>query len=451
MLAFGAWGLFVLLACNLIGPSEPPTLLPRATATPPPTLGVATLSPDELPQEAATVAPQTQAVLLNLLNEVETDRLIFHVDTLVGFNTRHVNSPTNNPTMGIGAARDYLLREFNAIAAQSQGTFSVFSQDFPVEWAGVQSVGTNVVGVIRGTEINGGILLLGAHYDSISIAPDDGLAFAPGANDNATGTAALIEIARVMSRRPHRATVIFVAFSAEEIGRKGSLAFLDGYIRPQNIQLNWMINMDIIGSNSLPNGAVDDRRIRVFSADPNEGGARHLARMASLVAAQFLPGTEIVVEPSVDRQGRFSDHMTFSDVGIPAVRFIEAMEDNTRQHTDRDTMDDIQPSYITRATQTVLATAFMLSDGPRPPQNISLRDEGNGLRTLVWEQVPDATSYIVALRAPGAANFTDYFETPNNLVTWDGFIPSRYAAITVVAKDANGMIGPLSGEYAITN
>ncbi|MDX2162275.1 MAG: M20/M25/M40 family metallo-hydrolase [bacterium] len=441
----------ILLACTLS--SEPaPTIVPRATSTPPPTIGYATLPPELLPQQAVTSAPRTDVRLITLLNQVEQDRLFLHINAMQNFQTRHVNSPYDVPGIGIGAAYNYIRGQFEQIRAQSQGNF-VLANDhvFPVEWGGVRSEGRNIVGVIPGTETGAGILVICAHYDSISIAFDDGSAYAPGANDNGSGVAALLEMARIMSRQPQRATVMFVAFSAEEIQRAGSLAFVQDYVLAENLDVNWTINMDIIGSSTGPDGSINDREIRLFSAEPNESGSRVLARNLQFMARRHAPDMAIILQPQGDREGRYSDHLSFSDAGIPAVRFIEINEDNARNHNDRDTLDDIQALYLTRATQTILAGATALSRGIRPPGNLVLRDEGGGVRTLVWESRPEAVSYIVALRAVGATGYTESFEVADTFVRWDGFVPSRFNAVAVAAVDETGLMGPFSFEYQIVN
>jgi hypothetical protein len=441
------------LACNLTSDSRPPTIIPRASATPPPTIGYPTIAPDELPQEATITAPDTdETVLLGVLNQVQPDRLFTHVSALQAFNTRHVNSSTIDPNQGIGAASNYILDQFNQIQNGSQGRFVVLEpHQFTIDWGEQQSVGQNIIGVLSGRETGGGVILIGAHYDSTSSDFESGTAYAPGANDNATGVAALIEIARIMSERQPRATVMFVAFSGEEINRRGSIAFVNDYLLPNDIPIDAMINLDIIGSSTSPSGATIDDQIRLFSTEPNNSSSRNLARAINLIASRHAPMMSVEVEPTVDREGRYSDHISFSDVGFPAVRFIEYYEDPNRQHTDRDTLNTVRPSYLVPATQTILAISTALADGPRAPRSISLRDNSDGNRTLVWETTPGAETYVVALRQPGSLVYNYYFDVNGNSVIWDGFLPSRWEAIAIAARDADGLMGPLSDEFIITN
>jgi leucyl aminopeptidase len=460
---FLLWLLIVALACNLTDSSPPPTIVPRATSTPPPTIGYATLSPDELPDAVSTVpraeeptgplvGPRSDVVLLNLMNQIDSNRLMEHVSALQNMYTRHVLSSQNNPNQGIGGATNYILSQFNAIRDASRGAFVVLPpHQFKAGFAGTQINAQNVVGLIQGTETGGGILLIGAHYDSITIGAgwENGNAYAPGANDNGSGVAALIEIARVMSSRPHRSTVMFVAFGAEEIGRQGSIAFVNEYLRPNGINIDYMINLDLIGSSTGPNGEIEDRKLRIYSADPNNSASRQLARAINLIAFNHVPGMEVVVRGSGDREGRFSDHFSFSEAGFAAVRFIEYLENPNRNHNNLDNLDNVRPAYLTRAAQTVLACATVLSEGLRPPENINLRPVGDGRRTLEWDAVPGAASYIVGLRRPGSLIYDQYFETAQSSVTWDGFTPDQWEALAISAKDPNGLMGPLSVEFSI--
>ncbi|MBC7810960.1 MAG: M20/M25/M40 family metallo-hydrolase [Burkholderiales bacterium] len=434
------------MACNLTA-ERPPTIVPRATDTPLPTIGYATLSPTELPQQVSTPFVPSDASLINLLNQVESDRLFVHVDTLQAFGTRHINSGTG-PTQGINGANNYITSQFEAIGAQSNGNLQIFPQAFEVDWAGVTTMQENIIAIINGNEVGTGAILIGAHYDSVSNDPEDGLAFAPGANDNATGVAAMLEIARIMALREHRSTIIFVAFSAEEQGRLGSIAFVREYVQAQQIPLDAVINLDIIGSQTGPNGSINDGEIRLFSAGPNDSASRHLAREINLIAFNNVPNMVVTMQDAEDRPERYSDHMSFSNVGYPAVRFIEALEESYRQHTDRDTLDDVQSSYLTDATRTVLAVTTALADGPRPPRNIGLNQNLDNTRTLTWERVPDAASYIIALRRPNSLIYQQ-IEVGETSVTWDRFVSTEFVALALAAKDRSGLMGPLSEEVII--
>src|SRR5262249_28550492 len=149
----------------------------------------------------------------------------------------------NLPDTGINAAYRYIHTQLEKIQSESSGNLQVFDQAFPLTWNGLDTVQNNIVGLITGTQIGGGIIVIGAHYDSITRDPNDASYYAPGADDNGSGVAALIELARILCKRQHRATIMLVAFSAEEVGRQGSRAFVQ-YLEKQNIPINAMFSLD---------------------------------------------------------------------------------------------------------------------------------------------------------------------------------------------------------------
>ncbi len=450
MIAISALALSTL-ACTLAADSGPPTLAPRVSATPPPTIGYATIEPGELPDQASPVATlpaqqRTDTGVTGLMDQVASDRLMAHVRTLQGFYTRHVNSVQNRDDRGIGAAKRYIEGQMRDIANQSQGRMTVFGQDFILDYSGVRTTQTNIIAVIPGTEPGAGTYVIGAHYDSRGNNEADSTGYAPGANDNGTGVAALIEMSRILSQRQRRATIVLVAFSAEEVGRKGSIAFVENYIQANNIDLRSYINVDAIGSQTYANGTVADDQIRVFSQGPNETSpSRLVARQAEMVVLNYVPQMEIVVQDALDRQGRYGDHFSFEEKGYPAIRFIE-MAENTSYLDTTDTIDGVSPGYFRRATQTILVTIDVMADGLRPPDNISLRANTNETQTLVWTDVSGATGYMVALRSPDSMIYQQ-FEVTQTSVTWDGF--GQYAALAVAAKNERGLMGRLSPEVFI--
>jgi hypothetical protein len=380
-----------------------------------------------------------------LLDGVNEERLMGHIQALQGVRTRHVNSGYDDPTKGIGAAYNYILSQFQAISAESDGNLAVWTQYFPLNWYGVQSEARNVVAVVGDTNYEGGTIIIGAHYDSRCLYDDDASGYAPGANDNASGVAALIELGRILSSRPHHARIFLVAFSAEEVGRKGSQAFLNDYVLPNHVAVKAMINLDIIGSSTAPNGAINDHQIRLFSPGAQDSVSRQLARMIQLTAARYMPSMEILVQNSDngDRPGRYGDHLTFSDAGIPAVRFIEAVEDTNRQHSERDLMDDVQPDYLAQATRTVLVAVTVLADGPQSPLNIALHADGTTVCTAAWDRVPGAVSYLVAVRSTESLTFEHVDST--DATSWQ-FDCSRRLA--VAALDSSGLMGGMAAELA---
>lgn len=446
---------FILLACNL-GNSptrvEPPTLEVRATAPPQATLGFSgnsVLSVDVTPQSVSTPVIVSDARMMRLISEIDGSRLMEHVRALQNFHTRHVLSTTTDPTRGIGAARSYILSQLKSYEQPSQGRLSAFVQEFSLDYGGKRTTQQNVVAVVQGSEPNAGWIIVGAHYDSI-VSPDffNGVAFAPGASDNATGTAAILELARVTSQTPHRSSIMFVLFSAEEVGRQGSVAFVE-YLQSLNISSDviGMINVDTIGNIHDRRGNVNDIDLRVFSQGPNDTSPdRQLARTAEFLSFTESTPLKLLVEDKIDREDRYGDHFSFTEKGYPAIRFIQTFEEKANGDP-RDTYEFIEPDYFLKATQSIMVVLTSLADGPRPPVNISLRSKGSGVYQLIWEPVADATSYLVALRQSGWLNYGQQIEVAGNSIDWDGFM--SYEGIAIAARGRDGIIGPLSRELKV--
>ena len=434
----------LLLACNL-GTSDnaPPTLAPLPTLAPQATLGYVAARPLEIAEVGHTPVPLVEDEMQNLLDRVESDRLMSHIRSLQDFRTRHISSTQVSTREGIGAARKYIKDQLEIFRAASGGDLYTFENRFVAfTTAEEKTTQFNVVAAISGTEVNAGTIIIGAHYDSIGTPRTDGTVYAPGANDNGSGVAALLELARILSGAQYKASVMFVFFSAEEFNRQGSISFA-AWIRERNVDVLGMINLDTIGNVHDFNGNREERYLRVFSAGPNDTSAsRRMARVASFLAYNYNLALELQVQDAIDRENRYGDHFSFSERDYPALRFINAYEEK-RNADPTDTIEFIEPDYLRRATQATLAVVASLADGPRPPANIALRTRQDGKKELVWEPVADAASYIVALRPPDSLIYRQ-LATGETKLAWEGF--TDFASIAIAAQDARGYIGPLSRE-----
>jgi hypothetical protein len=378
---------------------------------------------------------------------------MYTIYALAGMNTRHVLSKRDDPAIGIGAARNWLLAQFHSIRDQNPDRqIQVWTQAFAYDWHERTIAAENVVAVFPGTQVGAGVIVIGAHYDSITTDWDNGDAYAPGANDNGSGIAALMEIAQIMgkSSRQHRATVIFVCFAAEETGKQGSISFVKDYVQAQNIDLRAMINLDMIGSDTGPNGEVDGRTIRLFSADPNDSISRQLARQIGLIAKTYIDDVDVVLQSSEERRGRWGDHQSFSAAGFASVRFIQGLEDITRQHSHRDTPDGVQPAFLVRNTRLVLAVVKVLADGLPMPHNIDLnmRSADASTLTLSWSPVSGAVGYLLMLRKQSSLNYDQVLTLGDvEQLAWADI--ARYHTLALAAIDANGQIGAFSPELSV--
>lgn len=454
--------IWLLSACGATNESTPSLVnTPRSLPTPASqaVLGYSTPLPNAAPS-ATPVREQIDVQLSSQRTQVSADRMMRDIRALQNFETRHVNSSDpDNPNRGILAAHDYLLQEMQLIASLTPPdvAFAIDSQGFEGFFNDTTTEQYNIIGRLQGTELGAGTIVIGAHYDSRTDNLNNANDYAPGADDNGSGVAGVLELARILSQSRHRASIIFVLFSAEEVGRQGSRAFVGDYVRRHSVDVIAMLNLDTIGSNNDPNGTINDREIRLFSDDDptNTSPSRHLARMIEFFGQNHSYPLGIDFQPALDRDGRYGDQQSFSDRGYPAVRFIEALEDTPNREGD-DLIDHIEPDYLLQSTQTILGVVRSLADGLQPPTNISLTDlgsvseNGNSQAQLTWNEVPDASRYIVVLRPIGSLTYdvSQQFTVEASGVIWDRF--TNFEALAIASVDENGLIGRLSEEYILT-
>ncbi len=447
------WMTLVSVACNL-GSSEapPPTLAPRITDVPVSTIGYATQVPGQIitPTPGIPATPLA-TTLYTMLSQVDSDRLVYHIDTLQNFGTRHVNSVGKTDGTGISAAYNYLSNEFTKVQNQSNGRFVNLSpHPFTMTYNSITTLQNNVFGVINGTEAGRGVIVVGAHYDSRTDDLTDATSAGPGADDNGSGVAAVLELARVLSQYPLRGTVLFVLFAGEEEGNFGSRNFITDYVQKNNLQVTAMLNLDTIGNIHDSKGNINDRELRLF-ADPEHAPSLWMAKMVTFIAENNGTDLEVKLQNRIDREGRFGDHQSFRDAGYPAMRFIEAYEESNHRE-GLDYIEYVEPDYLRRATRTILTVIVALADGPQPPdyRNIVIRDNGDGTQRLVWQGVPEAAGYVVALRLPGEVTFGRWFSAGSaTIFDYDRFVSTYYEGIAIAAIDAQGIMGPLSVEYRV--
>lgn len=426
-----------ILAC---GPrAEPPAAAPPViVATGAPALVVAETG---VPLPApATVLPagslERSGDMAALLAEVSPERLYDTVTALSAINSRHVHSTT------IRSAAETIHGEFEAAG----GRLIVEYDDFPLVWEEVYSTQVNVIATLPGSDPTAGMIVIGAHYDSRTYDLNDPNAPAPGANDNGSGTAVVIELARVLADETPRSTIVFAAFSAEEVGKVGSTHYVQE-AQARGDRIRAMIALDIVGNAVGPAG---EGSIRVFSADPPDSASRQLARTIALIGARDVPGFDVLVQPAIDRPYRYSDHVPFSEAGIPAARLIETLEDTNRQHSPLDRPEHLSAFYLRDATQLTLASAANLAWGPDTPALPTVTVERPDL--LTWNAVPGAAGYLVAYRRPEEPGLvrTVIVQGPSAVLLPD-LLAQGAAAVSVAAIGPGGAISLLSPEVLVAS
>ena len=341
---------------------------------------------------AAALAAQTppaagdiRGEVAQALQAIDPARIEDTVRALVGFGTRHVLSRTDSDTEGTGAARRWLRAQFDAIAAASDGRLAVELQQLKVPCtrpgmpAEVEIV--NVIATLRGSVDPDRVYLVGGHYDSRNQKGEDGIAAAPGAVDDASGTAVALEACRVMAKRRFPATIVFVAYDAEEQGLLGSAAHAKA-LAEAGVRVDGMIGCDIVGNTLGMDGVRHDRHLRCFSYAPsgNDSLGRSMARAVSLAARTHVPDFGVKLIWRGDRYGRGGDHRSFFDQGFPAVRLSEPREDFSRQHQNvgerdgkpyGDLPDWCDFAYTANVTRVVVATLAELASAPPPPRVVN--------------------------------------------------------------------------------
>jgi hypothetical protein len=356
----------------------------------------------------ATLQAQTivrrDPVIERMVKEVSSDSLHAYINKLVSFGTRHTMSSTTDPKRGIGAARAWVVQKFNEFARQSGGRMTAFvdTTTLPADGRRVDvatSLG-NAMAILKGTDpADDRVYIISGHIDSRVTDVMNRTAEAPGANDDGSGTAAVIECARVMSRTAFPATVIFVAVAGEEQSLLGS-TFLANKARAANWNVDAMLNNDIMGSNnSNETGIIDNTRLRVFSeafsiADTgrvlqnirnlgleNDGHPRQLARYVKEIGERYVDNIEVVMVYRNDRFLRGGDHTPFVNKGYAAVRLTEMNENFLHQHQDlrksKDTVYGDLPEfmdfeYLRKNTAVNLATLSSLALAPSMPLEVKV-------------------------------------------------------------------------------
>lgn len=436
-------------------PAASDTPLPSATATAtrqPSATFSPTPTPSHTPPATATLTPApTLAFQLfgGLAGQIDPDGVIQTIADMQNFDTRHTLSAQNNGYKGIDAALAYLVGRMTAQAATCAAPAYFYEDRFTVVYQGVTTTQTNTVLEVRGSAPDAGVVVIGAHYDTISKTPRfNPFGFQPGADDNGSGVAATLELARLFCLQPRQKTVVFVLFAAEEIrtetevGRVGSRHFVTRFVPTQSWRIDAMFNLDTIGSATDTRGFIVDNLARIYSAGPIDSPSRQLARRLQAAAYIQMPDFELIVEDAEDRENRWGDHMSFTRAGYPAARLFEGSEDVDRQDSPQDLLNDIDPPYLVKNIQVVLAFLLGESEGFPPPQNVV----PNG-RIVFWEAVPEAVGYLVALRQPGENNYTFTILPPEKT----GIELPANTIFAIGTIGANGVVGALTAENFVSS
>lgn len=313
-----------------------------------------------------------------IVAEISEERIVATLKKLESFGTRHTLSDPDQPKRGVGAARQWIFDEFRSYSPRLEVSFDTYQ--VPKGGRVFKDVEVrNVMAVLPGKSDRERWVMIGGHYDSLNLRVPAELRSdparaaeidAPGVTDNASGTACVMECARVMSRYEFDATLVFVAFVGEEQGLIGA-RHLARRLRERNQTVEALLNNDIIGSVLAGNGAMENRRVLVFSEDPADSPSRQLARFIRLIGARYYPEFAADLVFRSDRFGRGGDHTPFNEEGYAAVRFTTPSENYANQHSPTDNFANTSPGYIVQVTRLNAAAAAAMALAPRPPITVA--------------------------------------------------------------------------------
>jgi len=305
-----------------------------------------------------------------IVDAVSQDRIAETLKKLESFGTRNTNSGTISPTQGIEPARQWIFDQFKSFSPRLQVRLDTFH--VPKGGRVTQDVDiANVVAVLPGTTEPDRIFVIGGHYDTINMTrpdPNNPQPFppAPGVDDDGSGTATTLELARIMSQYEFRHTIVFIAFVAEEQGLLGATHFAQE-ARQQNQLIDGVLNNDIIGTAVAGNGRSDTHSIHIFSPEPMDSNARQLARYVKEIGERYVPEMDVQLIYRADRFGRGGDHTPFNREGFAAVRFTTANENFSHQHSIQDNFENVSVPYVTRVAKVDAAALASLALAPKAP------------------------------------------------------------------------------------
>ncbi|KAF9005171.1 aminopeptidase [Cyathus striatus] len=407
----------------------------------------------------ALVPQQPDAELTQMLNQIDPKRIQAIIAKLVSFGTRHTLSNQTDPVRGIGAARDWIASEMRTIAATSGGRMTVTVPSYvqqPASGIPNATVISNIVATLKGTTDPNRTYVLSGHYDSRVTDIMNFMDDSPGADDDASGVAIAMELARIMAQHKPAATIIFTAVAGEEQGLFGA-NFLATSLKQAGVDVQGMLNNDIVGSPTADDGTKDPGDIRMFAqgippteslaqitsratvGGENDVPARQLGRFVAEVSQNAVTGMSVQMMYRPDRFLRGGDHLPFLEQGFPAVRFTEPNENFAHQHQDvrvvngvqfGDLIEFVDIDFVTRVAKVNGAALWSLAQAPGTPKNVTLDTSVlTNNSTLSWAADPLADSYEIVWR-------------PTDEPLWTRVIPvSKVSKATVLLSKDNVEFG----------
>jgi hypothetical protein len=406
----------------------------------------------------ALARPEPDQALRDLLRQVDPERIKATVLRLTQFGTRHTASSQTDPVRGIGAATAWVFGQMQAIAATSSGRMTAQQQTFvqPVSnRIPVPTTITNVIATLKGTASPERFYVVTGHLDSRVTDVLNFTSDAPGADDDASGVAVVLELARLFATRQFPGTLVLATVAGEEQGLYGS-TFMAAQMKAAGADVQGMFSNDIVGASQAWDGtrpdphtlrlflegiptAVTSSQIATMQAvgGENDGLSRQLGRFVHEVAPRELTDMNIRVIWRRDRYLRASDHVSFQGQGYPAARFTEPRENFNHEHQDTQVVNGVQLGdliqfvdfdYIARVAKVNAAALWNLATAPGTPKNLLIHAtapvnfSGTNFTTLSWDANPesDLAGYQVVMRETTAPDWTNVIDVGNvTMVTLD--------------------------------
>jgi len=397
------------------------------------------------------------AKLRAIIAPVSAAELKKTVATLVGFGTRHTLSSQTDPKRGIGAALQWAEGRFKSFGLETVRPCDIFKGERVPQPTRI----CDAVAIQRGTERPNDVVIIQGHIDSRVSDVMNFTSDAPGANDDGSGTAAVIEAARVLSKHKFPSTIVYATLSGEEQGLYGGKV-LAAYAKAQGWNVVTVLNNDIIGNSCSSDGLCDSTHARVLSEGPrsqgeadlsrsvhslggeNDSPSRNISRYLDSLADRLRIGLDVRQIWRTDRFGRGGDHIPFLEMGYPAARISVAVENYNWQHQDLrtengirygDTIDNVDFAYLAKMTKLNVAALAAIASAPPPPAEPRVVGAVSTDTRLLWTDAPGAAAYRIVWRRTDEANWSNSLLQP-------GTSPAacRKAGVTITPPCVDGHV-----------
>lgn len=360
----------------------------------------------------AQVPPSEDLRLYDIGSASSAQRIKQDISTLVGFGTRHSLSETKSDSTGIGAARRWIQAEFESISKACGGCLEVLTIADTVTGKRIPDPHeiVSVIAIQRGQHDPNRMLLMSGDIDSRVTDPMNSTDTSPGANDNASGMAGVIEAARILSRYQFPSSIVYAGLAGEEQGLWGG-KIVAAHAIENSWNIDAVLNNDMIGNIAGINGVIDNHTARIFSEGVRwveteeearqryftggevDSASRNLARYIKRVGEQYVSNLDLMMVYRLDRFGRGGHHRPFNEAGFPGVRIMEVNEHYDRQHQDLrsedgkhfgDTIEFVDFDFAAKLTALNAVSLAALAWGPAPPSDVTIEGIVQSSTTLKW-------------------------------------------------------------------